>query len=315
MVRQSVQAASQVQGLVAMRRQSEARILHTEEAVSEWLGALATRVLFEEAYLTPKPGLVDRRGSGCHSDMTLALMEQSARAIEPYFTDMASAAMRMEVGSALRHTLGAIGREAERSMFAATSGVNTHRGAIWIIGLLVAAAAQLPDGDAGQIAERAGEIARIPDVAQLLALSHGELVRLRFSKAGARGEAMGNFPHVTEAGLPALRRSRIDGREEDDSRLNALMAIMSSLDDTCVLYRGGEEGLTAVQAGAARALHAGGAGTPAGDAAILALDERLQSQSLSPGGSADLLAATLLLDVLEHASRIYELRGRPRWTR
>ncbi|WP_263409125.1 triphosphoribosyl-dephospho-CoA synthase [Terriglobus tenax] len=286
-----------------MHRLSQNRVPISRAVVSEYLGALAARVLLAEANLTPKPGLVDQRGQGCHTDMTLALMERSACTLEPFFTEMALAALQLPLSAMLRWELGSIGRNAERAMLRSTAGVNTHKGAIWVIGLLVAAAAQLPAGDAETIAERAGQIACIPDIAQPVPLSHGEMVRLRFAKSGARGEAMSGFPHVTGVGLPQLRRSRAEGHTEIISHLNALIAIMSSLDDTCVLYRGGVEGLAVMHAGAQAVLTAGGVGTPTGDATLRALDRKMLANSLSPGGCADLLAATMLLDEIERRSR------------
>ena len=212
------------------------------------LGALATQALLNEANLTPKPGLVDRRGAGSHADMSLALMERSAWTLQPYFANMATISAASAVNVTLRQRLGAIGRDAERAMFRATAGINTHKGAIWVLGLLTSAAAQVSEGNVSIVASRAGELARIPDTARPLPLSHGDLVRLRFSKTGARGEAMAGFPHAVAIGLPELYRSRATGCTETESRLNALLAIMASLDDTCLLYRGGAASLALVQA-------------------------------------------------------------------
>ncbi|HEX4170618.1 MAG TPA: triphosphoribosyl-dephospho-CoA synthase [Bryobacteraceae bacterium] len=97
-----------------------------------------------EVELTPKPGLVDRRGSGAHTDLSPDMVKRSANAIEPYFSWMAAVSAELALGQELRKKLGAIGRSAEHSMFAATGGVNTHKGAIWIFGLLVSAASYAP---------------------------------------------------------------------------------------------------------------------------------------------------------------------------
>ena len=98
------------------------------------LGSLARQALIAEAELTPKPGLVDRRGSGAHTDLSLDLMRRSARVLEPFFTDMASAAEGRVPDRDLRAELAAIGRDAERAMYKATEGANSHKGAIWILG-------------------------------------------------------------------------------------------------------------------------------------------------------------------------------------
>src|SRR5579862_4379288 len=98
------------------------------------LGALVVASLIDEARLSPKPGLVDSRGSGAHPDLDLALMERSALSLQPAFTAMAQAGESAGAPTqALRETLGGLGRDAEARMMVATGGVNTHRGAIWAL--------------------------------------------------------------------------------------------------------------------------------------------------------------------------------------
>jgi triphosphoribosyl-dephospho-CoA synthase len=267
--------------------------------LAERLAEMARQALVAEAELTPKPGLVDRRGSGSHFDLSLDLMRRSASAIAPYFADMAIASQAMPIGQALRTEVAAIGREAESAMLQATNGSNSHKGGIWVLGLLVTAAGQRIDWNPEAIARDAGFLARLPDRAQPQLVSHGDFVRARYGATGARGEAYAEFPHVVHVGLPALRAARDKGCTETNSRLSALLSIMACLEDTCVLYRGGAEGLTAVQKGAADTLFAGGPGSVAGDEAMRRLHQEFFTRRVSPGGSADLLAATLFLDALE----------------
>ena len=266
---------------------------------SEWLAELAWQSLIAEAELTPKPGLVDGRGSGSHSDLSLDLMRRSADAIAPYFTRMALASAEVQMDTSLRAVVASIGREAEAAMLRATSGSNAHKGAIWVLGLLVCAASLSEGSDPEFVAEAAGYLARLPDHARPQAVSHGDVVLERYGASGARGEAYGNFPHVVKIGLPALKAARESGLTEQDSRLAALLTIMSRLDDTCVLYRGGPEAQRIVHEGAARVIKVGDPGSLKGNAALIALGEELVSLRISPGGSADLLAATLFLDALE----------------
>jgi triphosphoribosyl-dephospho-CoA synthase len=272
----------------------------------EHLAELARQALVAEAELTPKPGLVDRRGTGAHADLSLDLMRRSASAIAPFFADMGSAAQSMPFDQVLRSEVAAIGRAAESAMLHATNGSNAHKGAIWILGLLVTAAGQGIDSNPETIANDGGLLARLPDRAQLQLVSHGDTVRARYHASGARGEACSGFPHVVQVGLPALREARKNGCTETNSRLSALLHVMVRLEDTCVLYRGGAEGLAAVQTGAADILLAGGPGSVAGDQAMLRLDQELLIRNVSPGGSADLLSATLFLDVLERGQDALE---------
>jgi triphosphoribosyl-dephospho-CoA synthase len=270
------------------------------------LAELARQALVAEVELTPKPGLVDRRGAGAHSDLSLDLMRQSAAAIVPYFEAMGDSAQSMPFDRGLRTEVAAIGRAAESAMLQATNGSNAHKGAIWILGLLVTAASRGIDLNPAAIAQDATFLARLPDRAQPQLLSHGEMVRARYGATGARGEAFAGFPHVLHVGLPTLRAERNRARTETNSRLWALLNIMARLEDTCVLYRGGAEGLAIVQKGASDALLAGGPGSVAGELAMLRLDQELLIRNISPGGAADLLAATLFLDALEQGQNAIE---------
>src|ERR1700685_4336215 len=119
---------------------------------SRLLGALAFQALIAEAELTPKPGLADRRGSGAHHDLSLNLMRLSATSLRPFFAAMAAIATGRDLDVSLRQDLAAIGRDAERKMYQVTGGVNTHKGAIWNLGLLVAAAARSDVTHSGEIA-------------------------------------------------------------------------------------------------------------------------------------------------------------------
>lgn len=261
------------------------------------------QALLDEVTLTPKPGLVDLRSRGAHTDLNWALMCHSACALQPVFQAMADAGAAMDDDDALRQRIGAIGREGEAVMMAATNGVNTHRGAIWALGLLVTAAAQLQErGDAlapAAVAARAGALARLTDRSVPVDTGNkGQLACRRYQVGGARGQALAGFPHVLDVGLPVLHAARARGDNDTTARLNALLAIVASLDDTCVLSRAGVAALLAVQAGAARVLAAGGAGTRPGTEALLALEAAMLELHVSPGGAADLLAATLFLDGL-----------------
>ncbi|MND43040.1 2-(5''-triphosphoribosyl)-3'-dephosphocoenzyme-A synthase [compost metagenome] len=266
--------------------------------LADWLADLAVDALIDEADLSPKPALVDRRGSGAHRDLHLGLMQASALSLWPCFKQMAEAALEHgEVGLPLREALGRIGREGEAAMLATTAGVNTHRGAIWALGLLVASVALEPQSsDAQAIALRAARIALIDDRAASHGDSHGAQVARRYGARGAREEAQLGFPAVIDQGLPQLARSRAAGAGEQNARLDALLAIMTTLADTCVLWRAGLEGLAAMQQGARAVLDAGGSASLAGRRQLRALDTRLLQLNASPGGAADLLAACLFLD-------------------
>jgi triphosphoribosyl-dephospho-CoA synthase len=270
-------------------------------SLAERLADLAVDVLIDEADLSPKPALVDRRGNGAHSDLHLGLMHASALSLWPAFKDMAEAAFEFaEVGLPLREALGRIGREGEEAMLAITHGVNTHRGAIWALGLLVTAVALQPESStAGAVTLRAARLALLNDRYASQPLSHGAQVAQRYGVRGAREEAQLGFPAVLQRGLPQLKRSRAQGHGEQNARLDALLAIMTTLADTCVLYRAGEAGLQTMQNGAQAVLDAGGSASLGGRRRLHELDQQLLALNASPGGAADLLAACLFIDRIE----------------
>jgi triphosphoribosyl-dephospho-CoA synthase len=273
-------------------------------AVPEYLSALAVSALVDEAELTPKPGLVDGRGGGAHRDLDLERMLRSARALRPTFTAMAALSEGRRPNQALREELAALGRAGEQAMLAVTGGTNTHRGAIWALGLLVAGAAMRGRASPGPVAAAAGAVARHRDRFAPTMASNGVRVWACYGVLGARGEARAAFPHVVGVGLPALRRARARGLPESLARLEALIAIIARLGDTCLLHRGGWASLEAARVGARAVLAAGGTSTGAGRQALGRLDAALLDRRASPGGSADLLAATLFLDGLDRGGAL-----------
>lgn len=275
------------------------------QACGTELSELAVSALIQEALLTPKPGLVDSNGSGAHGDLTLDLMLRSAEALREGYATMARAAFGQLPSQELRERLALLGRIAENRMMEVTGGINTHRGAIWALGLLIAGAAIAGIGASPQqIAGIAGEIARFPDRQVLAAVeeSNGNKACKQFDVRGARGEAECAFPHVIHLALPSLRDARSRNIPEKFARLDALIAIIGQLDDTCLLHRGGWGALEYTKQEARTIAALGGVSTSEGWVHLLKLGERMNHLHISPGGSADLLAATLLLDCIERTS-------------
>lgn len=274
-----------------------------ELSLAERLADLAVDALIDEADLSPKPALVDRRGNGAHRDLHLGLMHASALSLWPMFKTMAEAALDIgEVGLPLREALGRIGRDGEQAMLVTTNGVNTHRGAIWALGLLTAAAALEPQSRTpNAVTLKAAKLALLDDRHAPQPMSHGAQVAQRYGARGAREEAQLGFPSVLQRGLPQLHKSRQQQAGEQNARLDALLAIMTDLTDTCVLYRAGTAGLHAMQHGAQAVLDAGGSATLAGRRHLHELDQQLLALNASPGGAADLLAACLFIDRLDGA--------------
>ncbi len=267
-------------------------------AAANRIGDLAVSALLTELRVWPKPGLVSRVDSGSHADMDADTFRASAGALRPFFATLAYAA----ADGAGMAELRTIGRAAERAMLTATGGVNTHRGAIFGLGLLCAAAGSPDFGGEG---ERLGEIARrrwgrdILD-APVTAWSHGTLASRRYGVGGARGEAAAGFPHVYRVGLPALRLGlHLTNGDENAAGVQACFALIAEVADTNLLHRGGAEGLRFARRAAASFLAGGGVGGADWRARAIETHRKFVALRLSPGGSADLLAATLFVHSLE----------------
>ena len=277
---------------------------HWIQAQSEEIASLAVQALLDEAAAAPKPGLVDRYGSGSHGDMDLFTFGASAAALWPYFQKCflcGDACGRLEAHAAFA-PLRALGLEAERRMLMATEGVNTHKGAIYTLGLLCAAAGRLAPaapGEQGPDAARwltacADLAAADPGRGDGADMTHGELARERHGAGGVREELKRGLPGVANVGLPALEAAENSGYSLNDACLYVLLRLMTTLQDTNMIHRGGLQRAREAQA-EARALLERSAGGPPSRQELEALDARFTADRLSPGGSADLLAATLFV--------------------
>jgi triphosphoribosyl-dephospho-CoA synthase len=258
------------------------------------IAALATDALLRELHTWPKPGLVSPLDNGSHSDMDMALLSRSALSLQPYFAQLARAgACNVEMSQ-----LRCIGLAAERAMLRVTAGINTHRGAIFGLGLLCAAAGHaIADQELGHLVQRRwGLDINPPHDADA---SHGAAAWRRHGMGGARAEAAGGFWHLYQVGWPALRRGRLLARgDEAAARVQCCFALMARLDDTNLLHRGGLDGLALTRTLAADFIERGGVGCADWRAQALKVHETLVARRLSPGGSADLLAMTLFIDAL-----------------
>lgn len=285
-----------------------AQVQYQTFSESQLLASLAVEALIDEVNLTPKPALVDRRGSGAHNDLTLELMERSAKSLRPMFEEMAQAAIHHgEICLALREDIGEIGRQGEKTMMLATDGVNTHRGAIWALGLMVTAATLARTNQqylsAVELCQLAGQIAQLEDrFIPKQALSHGQEVQKKLGILGAKEQAQQGFPTIVNFGLKQLYQSRSKPMKEEFARVDALLAMMTDLNDTCVLYRSGTSGLKRMQQGAQQVLDLGGSSSLEGRRALHLLEIDLLRMKASAGGAADLLAATLFIDRVEQSS-------------
>ena len=289
-----------------------ARPASVEGNFFEAIARLAVTCLRLELETYPKPGLVSHVDCGSHPDMNAATFRASAAALEPFFADLARAGAAGEAMPALRR----IGIAAESAMREATKGVNTHRGAIFGLGLLCTAAGakatvhgrttrtgscqrpQAAIGHLGSVVRRhyADEILDGP----ILLHAPGARVRRRHGVGGAPAEAAAGFPTLYSVGLPALRRGRqLQVGDAEAARVEACIALIAHLEDTNLLHRGGAEGYAFARGVAARFIADGGVAQVDWRAQAEVLHRTFVNRNLSPGGAADLLAMTLFVDAFE----------------
>lgn len=262
---------------------------------------LAVQCLLDEVNTTPKPGLVDRRNTGSHRDMDLSAFTASALALEPYFrccvqTGMDTASLPPEeTFSRLRQA----GLEAEQTMYRATGGVNTHKGAIFTLGLLCGAVGRLwmpekPFRDTDALLRETAKLAEnaLSDFRGVPTTAGERLYRER-GLTGIRGETAAGLPGAARWGLPAFRENLAKGLSPNDAGAIALLHLIAQVEDTNLYRRGGPEGAAWARAAARSLLPSP---TPA---RLEALDDAFIARNLSPGGCADLLAVTYFLHSLE----------------
>ena len=269
------------------------------------IGQIAHQSLLYEVCTTPKPGLVDRNNNGSHKDMDIFTFMASSAALSEYFQECA------KIGARTRHLdTGALlpllrfpGKLAEQAMYQATGGVNTHKGCIFSLGILCAAAGRLESSErqSEQILDLCKAITRgitqreLGSIDGKNAATAGENLYARHGITGARGQAEAGFPGVLEAGLPTLKKGLQQGLSLNDAGCAALLALLTATVDTNLIHRSDLQQYRAITAQITELLK----NNPYPSVEILQeLDRQFVEKNLSPGGSADLLALTYFLHFL-----------------
>jgi len=254
-----------------------------ESSIPYLVADLAERALMLELDTTPKPGLVDRCDNGAHKDMDYALMSKSISALRPYLTRLAVESAK-DIDPA---KIKKIGIEAEKAMLKATGGVNTHKGALFCIGLSVAAASNLASATGSvQVYSFKELVSRAASEIPSARGTHGAEVKRSFKAVGALENARAAYPELFTDWLPYYR-----SLEGDPFRCHkTLLHIMTTLDDTNILHRRGAEGLAHAEAEAARLLE------DFSESGLSSLNKDFIRENISPGGSADMLSLTIFIN-------------------
>ncbi|MDD2979956.1 MAG: triphosphoribosyl-dephospho-CoA synthase CitG [Hespellia sp.] len=276
-------------------------------SIAAEIGRIAWKALMEEVYTTPKPGLVDFYSNGAHKDMDIRTFERSADALREYFTYMAEQGYSLlctpqELFSAIRKT----GMTAEKAMYKATDGVNTHKGLIFTVGIFCAAAGRCLREKAKRLSLRDLIQTEREMVTEILTKeiscintnnpgSHGEVNLKNYGTLGIRGEAISGYATVVKYAIPTIRSGLKEQKEWNSIKLQTLFVLMSKVEDSNVLSRHDPGILLEVQKEAADFLKKGGAYAEGAVEKLYAMDQTYISRNISSGGCADLLATAIFL--------------------
>lgn len=295
---------------VAELQEKTADILRTtfRKEDSDRVAELAVRSLLYEVATTPKPGLVDRSNSGSHRDMDIFTFMASSAALHPYFAECAEIGMdtaELEPHETMKRLRWA-GKQAESAMNRATKGVNTHKGAIFSLGILCGALGRLDVSlwaDTDTVLNECAAMtegltaADFTGVTEENAKTVGQRLYLRYGITGVRGQAEQGFPAVKNIGLPTLQKGLDRGLSLNDAGCSALLAILTETDDTNLIARSDRETQLRVTGEVRELLKAHDGSLPLTE--LERLDMEFIRQNLSIGGSADLLAMTYFLYFLK----------------
>lgn len=292
---------------VAQLQEKTTQILETAllQEDCQCAARLAVQALLFEVAVTPKPGLVDRENSGSHRDMDMFTFLSSGAGLYPYFARCVEIGRKGGAPEETFRALRAPGLLAEGQMLSFTGGVNTHKGAIFSMGIVCGALGRLERRAWGNSARVLAECAAMTkgltaqDFAGLTpetARTVGQKLYLRYGITGVRGQAEAGFPAVGKVGLPKLEAALSAGKSINEAGCVALVAMLADTVDTNMIHRGGYE-LAKEASEQAKALLER---EPFPSAqALEEMNRAFVEKNLSPGGTADLLALTLMLHFLK----------------
>ena len=278
----SVVSASLVRKHLADGHLAQAAQLVPQSTVPSLIAQLATRALTIELDTTPKPGLVDKVDNGAHRDMDYGIMAQSIAALQPLFTQLARRPMDTPASAIVE-----LGKQGEQAMLQATGGVNTHRGALFSLGLAVVAATRCTALEAASLRHHIAALAREIPCAQG---THGSAAVAQHKVAGALAMAQDGYKQLFDSWLPYY--DSLDGDQWQAHK--TLLYIMSMLDDTNVIHRVGYDRAQEVKAEAKALL------SDFTEQGLRTLNATFIEQNISPGGTADMLSLTILIHSLLH---------------
>ncbi|WP_029451353.1 triphosphoribosyl-dephospho-CoA synthase CitG [Clostridium algidicarnis] len=283
--------------------------------ISFSIGELAVQAMLYEVLTYPKPGLVSPINSGSHSDMDYYKFIDSTTALIKFMLLFSKEGYSNKSHEEIFKNIRDIGIEAEKEMFLKTSGINTHKGMLFVMGITVAAVSKTlyenQDFKSIQGNMKAMTIGitkkDFKDINLKKDLSHGEKLYLKYGIKGVRKEVEKGLPLVFNYSLPFYEENKL--LVHKDRIVNTLIGIMQYCDDTTILYRHSIDTLNEVKERSKYILDLGGMCKEEGIKEIMSLEEDFIKRKISPGGSADILAVTIFLEEIKKKFFINELEG------
>lgn len=298
----------------------------TKEDFAHYTAALAQRAILYEVTASPKPGLVDRYNSGAHKDMDFYTFMASSSALYRGLYECTFEGLSFEDkdSTLLMDRIRKPGMECEKAMFEATNGVNTHKGIIFSMGTICAVVGKLYNNaeniDFSVVDCRNGITEFfIEDICEEVKkttsgliekdfknlqnkenLTHGEMLYRKYGLKGIRGEVESGFSTIRKHAVPLLRKWKTHhDLPMNHLFLELLINLMADSEDTNVIIRGGFENLEYVKSCSKEFLLAGGMQQENWEEKLQLMNTEFIARNISPGGSADLLAVTVFLGMLE----------------
>lgn len=299
-------AAGRLHSVEQLQKKTQSIIReHFAEEDSKKIAELAKECLIEEVRTTPKPGLVDLSNNGSHRDMNVQTFYDSANALVDYFETCVTVGINTADNPPedTFYRLRAAGVEAERAMYRATGGVNTHKGIIYSLGVILGALGRLwtpdnPIANTDSIFEECSDMTRSAvekDLANIDGTTAGGRLYLKNGIRGTRGEVADGFPSVRNIALPIYKSELANGKNKNDAGVMTLLHLIAHIYDTSIYNRGGDEGVAYAKDYANKLI--GGLPTLKD---VEKMDKAFTKNNLSPGGCADLLAITYFLASIEN---------------
>ncbi|MDS0526486.1 triphosphoribosyl-dephospho-CoA synthase CitG [Clostridium sp. SHJSY1] len=288
-----------------MRNEDTFMINNFSMKISEF----AVQAMIYEVACYPSPGLVSPVSKGAHNDMDFFTFIDSISVLNKYFMIFVQEGFSDRSYKEIFERVRIIGIEAEKDMFIKTKGVNTHKGMLFLIGIICAAI--------GKAFNEKKNFDEIKYIIQYMAkgivdteltslknkseLSHGEALYIKYNIQGIRGEVERGIPTVFDFSLDLYKQSK--DLSINDRLIHTLIGIMQICDDSTIIHRHSIEVLEEVKERSKEIISFGGMKSEMGRRKINSLCSEFIKRNISPGGSADLLGVTVFLDLVEEYMR------------